>query len=98
MILARVLGNEVCSVQHPSFTGQTVLVCQGVLADGKTPTGRVFMACDSVQAGEGDLVLVAREGNAARQILGSKTDPFHAVVLGVVDVVDGPDGCVLGPG
>jgi microcompartment protein CcmK/EutM len=40
-----------------------------------------------VQAGDGDLVLAAREGNAARQVLGTSVDPFHAVILGIVDQI-----------
>lgn len=96
MILARVLGNEVSAVHHPSFDGQSVLVCQPVGWDGITPQGKVFLAGDAVQAGEGDLVLCSREGNTARQLLGTRQDPFHAVVLAVVDEVDGPGGVVSG--
>lgn len=96
MILARILGNEVSAVQHPAFDGQSVLVCQPVGWDGITPQGKVFLAGDAVQAGEGDLVLCSREGNTARQLLGTRQDPFHAVVLAVVDEVDGPGGVVSG--
>lgn len=96
MILARILGNEVSSVQHPAFDGQSVLVCQPVGWDGITPQGKVFLAGDAVQAGEGDLVLCSREGNTARQLLGTREDPFHAVVLAVVDELDGPGGVVSG--
>lgn len=87
MILSRVLGNVVSSTQHPVYRGTKVLILQPVQADGKTPQGKSFLAVDSVQAGEGDLVLAAREGNAARQVLGTSADPFHAVILGVVDEV-----------
>ncbi|MEE2830681.1 MAG: EutN/CcmL family microcompartment protein [Myxococcota bacterium] len=88
MILSRVLGNVVSTVQHPVYSGTKILVCQPVAADGRTPNGRAFLAVDSVQAGEGDLVVAAREGNAARQVLGTKDDPFHSVILGIVDTVD----------
>ncbi|MEC7947396.1 MAG: EutN/CcmL family microcompartment protein [Myxococcota bacterium] len=88
MILCRVIGNSVSTVKHPAFDGKIVLVCQPVDTDGHTPMGREFLACDAVQAGPGDLVLAAREGNTARQILGSSTDPHHAVVLGIVDMID----------
>jgi ethanolamine utilization protein EutN len=87
VILSRVLGNVVSTVKHPSYDGRTVLVCQPVERDGATALGTAFLAVDSVQAGEGDLVLCAREGNAARQVLGTSADPFHAVVLAVVDRV-----------
>ena len=87
MILSRVLGSVVSSVQHPSYDGRTILVLQPVQVDGETPRGRAFLAVDSVQAGEGDLVLAAREGNAARQVLGTSKDPFHSVILAIVDDV-----------
>ena len=87
MILARVIGNVVSSVQHPAYDGRTLLLCQPVKGDCITPCSRSFIAVDSVQAGEGDLVVVAREGNAARQVLGTDEDPFHSVVLGIVDEV-----------
>jgi ethanolamine utilization protein EutN len=87
VILARVLGNVVSSQQHPAYNGKIVLICQPVEADTTTRLGTAFLACDSVQAGPGDLVVVAREGNAARQVLGGPDDPFHAVVLGIVDEI-----------
>jgi microcompartment protein CcmK/EutM len=87
VILCRVIGNVVSSVQHPVYDGRTLLLCQPVQGDGETSRLYAFIAVDSVQAGEGDLVVVAREGNAARQVLGSDEDPFHSVVLGIVDEV-----------
>ena len=87
MILCRVLGNVVSSVQHPVYDGKIILVCQPVAGDGRSRQGTAFLAVDSVQAGEGDLVVVAREGNAARQVLGTSADPLHSVILGIVDEV-----------
>jgi ethanolamine utilization protein EutN len=89
MILSRVIGNAVSTVKHPCYAGVSVLVCVPVQTDGHAPVGPEFLAVDSVQAGPGDLVLVAREGNAARQILG-EGQPYHAVILGVVDEVNEP--------
>ncbi|MDP6934924.1 MAG: EutN/CcmL family microcompartment protein [Myxococcota bacterium] len=88
MILCRVIGNSVSTVMHPVYLGKKVMVCQPVATDTHTPNGREFLAIDSVQAGPGDLVLAAREGNTARQILGTDDDPLHAVIVGVVDEVD----------
>ena len=87
MILCRVIGNAVATVKHPVYRGRTVLVVQPVAADGRTARARAFLSIDSVQAGVGDLVLCAREGNTARQILGGDDDPLHSVVLAVVDEV-----------
>ena len=87
MILCRVIGNAISSVQHPVYEGRKVMVVQPVEIDTHTPTQREFLAVDSVQSGPGDLVLAAREGNTARQILGNDSDPFHAVIVGIVDEV-----------
>lgn len=84
MILCRVKGNVVASAKHPSFEGHRVLIVQPLDEKGDDK-GDSFLAQDSVQACPGDTVLVAREGNCARQILGTADDPFHAVILGVVD-------------
>lgn len=87
MILARVIGNVVSTVKSPCYQGTKVMVCQPVRTDTHTAHGPVFLAVDSVQAGPGDLVLAAREGNAARQVLGHDEDPFHSVIVGIVDEV-----------
>lgn len=87
MILCRVIGNSVSTVKHACFEGRAVMVVVPVKTDTHAPAGKSFLAVDSVQAGPGDLVVVAREGNAARQVLGKDTDPFHSVILGVVDEV-----------
>jgi len=88
VILCRVIGTSVSTVQHRVYDGKKVLVCQPVRPDGTTKRSRAFLAVDSVQAGEGDLVVVAREGNAARQVLGTADDPFHSVILGIVDDIE----------
>jgi len=90
VILGRVIGNAVATVKHRCFEGKSVLVIQPVGLDGKTPKGKSFLSVDSVQAGPGDLVLVAREGNCARQVLGNDDDPLHSVILGIVDDLERP--------
>ena len=97
MILCRVVGNAVATIKHPVYVGKTVLIVQPVQPDGKTPRLRSFLAVDAVQAGIGDLVLCAREGNTARQILGNDDDPLHSVVLGIVDEIVHPGGVTSGP-
>jgi ethanolamine utilization protein EutN len=90
MILCRVVGNAVSTIKQECYTGWRVMVCVPVQPDGKTARGHEFLSVDSVQAGPGDLVLVAREGNAARQVLGKASDPFHSVIMGIVDEVYAP--------
>lgn len=84
MILCRVKGNVVASAKHSSFDGHRVLIVQPLDESGDDK-GDSFLAQDSVQACSGDTVLVAREGNCARQVLGKDEDPFHAVIMGIVD-------------
>ena len=87
MILARVIGNAVATIKHPAYEGKSIMVLRPVALDTHTPMGKEFLAVDSVQAGPGDLVMASREGNTARQILGTSTDPFHSVIVGIVDEV-----------
>ena len=86
MILARVIGTAVATINHPAFNGRKVLVVQPLTPEGQD-SGKSFLAVDAVQAGVGDQVLVAREGNTARQILGTGEAPLHAVVVSIVDEV-----------
>ncbi|MBN2690123.1 MAG: EutN/CcmL family microcompartment protein [Gammaproteobacteria bacterium] len=86
MILGRIKGNVVADKKHPCFKGHKILIVQPIDENGNDK-GASFLACDNVQAGPGDVVLVQREGNTARQLLGTKDDPFHAVIMGIVDKV-----------
>jgi microcompartment protein CcmK/EutM len=86
MILGRVTGNVVATIKQPCYEGQRLLIVQPVDEVGNDK-GDSFLACDSVQAAPGDVVLVEREGNTARQILGNPNDPFHSVIVGIVDKV-----------
>ena len=47
-----------------------------------------MIAIDTVQAGEGDLVLVLSEGNSSRQVLQCKDAPIRSTIVGIVDSVD----------
>ncbi|MFM2152344.1 MAG: hypothetical protein RL199_779 [Pseudomonadota bacterium] len=87
MILARVVGPVVSTVKHPAFAARTLLLCQPVDEFGKA-VGNEIIAVDHAQAGEGDLVLLMREGNGVRQVLQQKGAPIRTVVAGIVDAVD----------
>ncbi len=86
MKLCRIAGNVVSTHKDPSFTGHKVLIVQPVDPKGND-TGKSFLSYDTANAGPGDLVLVEQEGNTARQLLGTKSDPFHSVIVGIVDKV-----------
>lgn len=84
MILCKVQGNVVASVKHQSYIGHRLMIVQPIDETGQNK-GDSFLAFDHVQAGHGDVVLVEREGNTARQLLGTANDPFHAVIVAIVD-------------
>jgi microcompartment protein CcmK/EutM len=87
MILGRVVGTVVSTIKKDVYEGKKVLIVQPITPEGR-PVGNSFLSVDSVQAGVGDVVLAAREGNTARQILGTDKDPFHSVILAIVDQVN----------
>jgi microcompartment protein CcmK/EutM len=86
MKLCRVIGNVVATRKYPCFKGHKVLMVQPVDESGND-ISQSFLSCDTAQAGPGDVVLVEQEGNSARQLLGTWDDPFHSVIVGVVDRV-----------
>ena len=88
MNLCRVLGNVVATEKHAAFHARKLLIVQPV--DEKlAPLGKSFLAIDENScAGKGDLVLVLREGNGVRQIVGDKMAPIRSCVVGVVDQVE----------
>ena len=85
MILCRVVGDVVAPVKNSRLDGEKLLLCQPVdLAD--QPKGQAsLIALDRVQAGEGDLVLVNKEGGGARIIYKDEQTPIQAVIVAVVD-------------
>jgi len=90
MNLCKVLGSVTATVKHPAFAGRKLMVVQPV-DEKQEPMGRSFLAVDHTSsAGEGDLVLVMREGGGVRQVLGDKTLPIRSLIVGVVDAVEAP--------
>lgn len=87
MKLARVIGNVQSTVKHEIYTGHKIMIVQP-LDENQNDDGDTFLAVDFVQAGPGDIVLVAVEGNAARQMFEDDSAPVHSVIEGIVDSVD----------
>jgi len=88
MLLAEVVGPVVMSVKHPSLENEKILLVQPCDAAGAR-IGSTFIAIDRAQAGEGDRVLVLREGTGVRQILKRPNDavPIRSMIVGIVDQV-----------
>jgi ethanolamine utilization protein EutN len=88
MILARVVGNIVATQKNPRYAGARVMLCRQITPEG-TETGTTLLALDSVDAGEGDVVLIVQEGwsasTAATKEAGAAID---SAIVGVVDRID----------
>lgn len=85
MIFAKVVGSVVSSQKHKSFSGRKILVVHP-LNERKEVSGPAFLAFDdNISSGEGDFVLVLREGNGCRQIWNDKLAPVNSVIVGIVD-------------
>ncbi len=92
MILGRVVGTVVSTVQHPFYNGRKQLMVRACQPDGSFDGDRYVIAVDLVGAGEGQTVLVEDEGNSARQLTGAKDGPIRSVVVAIVDEVQLADG------
>jgi ethanolamine utilization protein EutN len=87
MILGRVCGTVVSTVQHPFYQGKKQLIVRYVTPDGAFDGDRYVVAVDLVGAGVGETVIVEDEGNSARQLMGSTDAPVRSVIVGIVDEV-----------
>lgn len=88
MILGKVCGTVVSTVEHPFYKGRKQLIVRSVNPDGSFIGRDYVVAIDLVGAGVGEMVLVSDEGNSARQLLETtKTAPVRSVIVGIVDDV-----------
>jgi len=87
MFLATVVGEVVATIKHPHLRAQRLLLVQPEPTPGR-PQAASVIAVDTVDAGIGDRVLVADEGNTAAQVLRMPRGPVRTVIVGVVDETD----------
>jgi ethanolamine utilization protein EutN len=88
MILAKVIGNVVATQKNQRYEGSRIMLCRMITPEGKE-TKSTLLALDSVDAGEGDTVLVVREGfSASTASTGKPGAAIDSAIVGVVDKVD----------
>jgi ethanolamine utilization protein EutN len=86
MFTARVVGDVVATIKHDDLAAEKLLLVQPVTPAGE-PKGKAVIAVDRAQAGPGDWVLVADEGNSAAQVTGKRRGAIRTVIVGVIDEV-----------
>jgi len=91
MFIARVTGNVTATQKVDAMKGQTLFIVEPLRVNEKTkgdlqPTGRTFIAVDTVGAGEGETVLIV-QGSSARFTDETKTLPIDCAIIGIVDNV-----------
>jgi ethanolamine utilization protein EutN len=85
--IARVVGNAIATIKHPALVGHKLLLVEEEDPDSGA-RGRLLLAVDTVDAGEGDRVLLLDEGNSAAQVLRAPRGPVRTVIVGVIDQVE----------
>jgi microcompartment protein CcmK/EutM len=92
MLIARVIGTTVSTVKDEKLTGRKLLILRQSDETGNQ-AGKPYVAVDTVDAGEGDLVLTCA-GSSARQTNITKDTPVDAVIMAVIDSLE-VDGKVV---
>jgi ethanolamine utilization protein EutN len=88
MLLAKVIGNVVATQKNQRYEGARIMLCREITPQG-AETGNTLLALDSVDAGEGDIVLIAREGwSASTAATGKPGAAIDSAIVGVVDYID----------
>jgi ethanolamine utilization protein EutN len=87
MFIGKVLGNVVSSVKNKKLEGLKLMLVRQTDLNGNL-TGKPLVAVDSVDSGEGDRVLVLKEGGSAKMVLKRDKIPLNLVIVGVIDTID----------
>jgi len=88
LLLARVLGNVVATQKNRRYDNARIMLVQPINPDG-TSRGSSFLALDSVDSGEGDVVVVVQEGwSASTSATGEPGAAIDSAIVGVVDFIE----------
>jgi microcompartment protein CcmK/EutM len=86
MLIAKVIGTTVSTIKDEKLQGRKLLILRQTDERGN-PTGKPYVAIDTVDAGMGDLVLTAA-GSSARQTAITKDTPVDAVIIAMIDSLE----------
>ena len=86
MDIGIVIGTVVSTKKDEKLDGLKIQIVKSVDLEGK-PLSNFVIAVDSVGAGVGEIVLVAK-GSSARQTWVSKDKPVDAIIMAIVDTLE----------
>jgi microcompartment protein CcmK/EutM len=86
MLIAKVIGTTVSTIKDEKLQGRKLLILRQTDETGE-PSGKPYVAVDTVDAGIGDLVLTAA-GSSARQTNITKDTPVDAVIMSIIDSLE----------
>jgi ethanolamine utilization protein EutN len=88
MLLAKVIGNVVATQKNQRYEGGRIMLCRKLTAE-LAETDETLLALDSVDAGEGDTVLIVQEGwGASTAATGTAGAAIDSAIVGIVDRID----------
>lgn len=86
MLIAKVIGTTIATIKDEKLVGRKLLILRQTDESG-APSGKPYVAVDTLDAGIGDLVLTC-SGSSARQTNITKDTPVDAVIMAVVDSLE----------
>ncbi len=86
MRIVRVVGTTISTIKDAQLTGRKLLLVREADETGKV-YGKPLVAVDTVDAGIGDLVLIA-QGSSARMTDFTHERPIDAVIMAVIDSLE----------
>ncbi|MBY0585929.1 EutN/CcmL family microcompartment protein [bacterium] len=81
---ARVIGQAVSTIKHPSMPGHKLLLAQPLGVDNR-PDEFPILIVDSFGAGIGSTVIITSDGKFAREITQSDKTPVRYTTVGLED-------------
>lgn len=87
MLFGRVHGTAVCTLKYPGIEGIKLLIVQP-LNKNLEPVGALQVACDTVDAGMGDVCVMTRSREAALAMPEIQFVPVDLALVGIVNELD----------
>ncbi len=84
MFIAKVVGNLWATRKEDTLVGRKLMIVEPAKLDG-TPTGEALVAVDTIDAGIGEMVIVA-QGSSARKAVGQQESPVDAAIVAIIDI------------